>query len=190
MLTQSVAVTSRNLQRLTRALLDGEPEDDLLASVEAGAGPEAVTLIECLVAEHLRPHPERAALIAEVRSAIGHEKLADSITELVAAVIASHERDGGGELRRVTVPAEVRPVGTDLEAEIRAVRAEVEQLKARTFVDLHRGVYKPGHEYERGDVVALDGSTWAAAEDTRAKPGTGPEWKLIAGKGRDGRDRR
>jgi hypothetical protein len=63
-------------------------------------------------------------------------------------------------------------------------------LQARTFLDLHRGVFQQGETYRRGDVSVVDGSTWMAAEDTTVRPGIGAEWKLVAKKGRDGRDRR
>ena len=54
---------------------------------------------------------------------------------------------------------------------------------------LDRGVYKESIEYRGGDVVSHDGSAWVVrGEPTRELPGTSKAWRLIARRGRDGRD--
>jgi hypothetical protein len=53
---------------------------------------------------------------------------------------------------------------------------------------LHRGIWKEG-EYERGDVVTWDGSSWhCEAEKTAGKPGSVPDWRLVVKRGQNGRD--
>jgi hypothetical protein len=60
----------------------------------------------------------------------------------------------------------------------------------QTLADWHRDTFVPGEAYERGNVVAWDGGTWVAMRQTKAKPGTDDSWKIVAKRGRDGRDRR
>ncbi len=50
-----------------------------------------------------------------------------------------------------------------------------------------RGTYKSGNEYLRGDAVTWDGSTYHCEVKTTNAPGT-DDWKLIAKRGRDGKD--
>lgn len=83
--------------------------------------------------------------------------------------------------------------GADGAATREEIEAIVEQrfadVMVRSFADLHRGTFKPGYEYGRSDVVAWDGCTWLALRATEGKPGTDDSWRLIAKKGRDGRNR-
>lgn len=52
-----------------------------------------------------------------------------------------------------------------------------------------RGVYQPGIQYDPGDVVAWGGSGYLCVESTTDKPEMNTKaWKLIAKKGRDGKD--
>lgn len=66
-----------------------------------------------------------------------------------------------------------------------------ERRKEFTFqipVVLERGVFKTGHEYERGDGVTADGSYWIAQKNAPSgKPGHSPDWRLAVKKGRDGK---
>lgn len=75
------------------------------------------------------------------------------------------------------------------EAEARGEERGARLTLVRTFADVDRGVWKPG-QYQRGDLVTYNGSSWLASEDTSAQPGTAPVWRLLAQRGRDGRDRR
>jgi len=53
---------------------------------------------------------------------------------------------------------------------------------------IYRGVFVPGHLYERGDLVTVDGSMWHANSDTTARPGeaaTAADWTLAVKRGRD-----
>jgi hypothetical protein len=69
------------------------------------------------------------------------------------------------------------------------------QVFVRSFkipVVLHRGIFKNGNSYERGDQVQRDGSTWICeAEATTAVPdGRSKDWTLSNKAGRDGKDLR
>lgn len=56
---------------------------------------------------------------------------------------------------------------------------------------IHRGVWREGTRYERGDVVTWAGSMWTAKDATTAKPGETAEasraWQLSVKAGRDGK---
>lgn len=80
-------------------------------------------------------------------------------------------------------------VGTVEEIEAIVAR-HVTDLQVRTIADFWQGVYKPGTLYERSAIVQWDGQPWLAVATTSAQPGTTQEWKLLARKGRDGRDRK
>jgi hypothetical protein len=53
---------------------------------------------------------------------------------------------------------------------------------------LHSGVHKAGQEYQRGDAVTFQGSTFLATRPTKSKPETDDSWRLIVKRGRDGKD--
>lgn len=56
-------------------------------------------------------------------------------------------------------------------------------------IPIHRGVWRDGSEYRKGDNVTFGGSTWIALKhEPEGKPGFGGEWMLITKKGKDGRD--
>ena len=63
----------------------------------------------------------------------------------------------------------------------------VKEFTFKTAFMLYRGVFQPGHEYDRGDSVTLDGSCWVALKDTSAKPGDDDSWQLAVKRGRNGR---
>lgn len=53
---------------------------------------------------------------------------------------------------------------------------------------IYRGIWQ-AKEYAKGDTVTRDGSLWICDEPTMTAPGLGtPEWKLVAKRGRDGKD--
>lgn len=61
--------------------------------------------------------------------------------------------------------------------------------RARLAAMLYRDVYRAGDEYQHGDTVTFGGSLWHCnVEKSFAKPGDGPDWTLVAKRGRDGRD--
>jgi hypothetical protein len=67
------------------------------------------------------------------------------------------------------------------------VLSETKWLKP-TLADLDEGTWQP-KSYERGAHVTWAGCTWFAKADTAEEPGRGEAWRLMAKKGRDGRDR-
>lgn len=83
----------------------------------------------------------------------------------------------------------------EFELAIAAAEARGEERGARlaivrSLADTYRGVWKVGEKYERGDLVTWQGATYLAMSDSTAQPDTSREWKAIAHKGRDGKDRR
>ena len=52
---------------------------------------------------------------------------------------------------------------------------------------IYRGVWKDG-AYEAGDTITWDGSLWHCEAPTAGKPGESGGWKLVAKRGRDGKD--
>lgn len=53
---------------------------------------------------------------------------------------------------------------------------------------IYRGVHQQGKQYQRGDSVTFQGSTWIAMRDTLSKPETDDTWRLATKRGRDGKD--
>lgn len=61
--------------------------------------------------------------------------------------------------------------------------------KVQTFAQIHRGIYRRGLTYERGDTATWNGSCWHANRATDEEPSTdSKDWSLITRKGRDGKD--
>lgn len=72
---------------------------------------------------------------------------------------------------------------------LQAITTEgIQRMEFSVPAILERGVFKAGGEYEAGDVVTYDGSTWVAQQTTSDVPATSKEWRLFVRKGRDGRD--
>jgi hypothetical protein len=73
---------------------------------------------------------------------------------------------------------------------LRFVRGEqVREFKLRLDIPLDRGVHQDGRQYEKSDFVTFGGRSWIAQCDTDAKPdAASKDWRLMANKGRDGRD--
>lgn len=53
---------------------------------------------------------------------------------------------------------------------------------------IYRGVHQQGRQYQRGDSVTFQGSTWIAMRDTASKPESDDSWRLAVKRGRDGKD--
>lgn len=72
----------------------------------------------------------------------------------------------------------------------RLARGDTVKEWTRTVpVQLYRGVYAEGREYERGDTVTWSGSLYHCNEATMDKPGAGSEaWTLAVKRGQDGKD--
>lgn len=81
----------------------------------------------------------------------------------------------------------------DRTIKLRAIRGlQTKELGSFTFpVEIYRGVYVDGKQYDRGDGVTWGGSEWHCNEGTNSKPGDGSKaWTLKVKRGRDGKDGR
>lgn len=86
---------------------------------------------------------------------------------------------------RVDLAADQRTLLVSLERS----DGKVETKRVKTAMQVHRGVFREGTTYERGDNVTQGGSTWHANETTTEKPGEGSKaWTLVTKRGRDGKD--
>lgn len=72
-----------------------------------------------------------------------------------------------------------------------AIEARLAEIESRPSM-AYRGVWDRGMEYHRGDVCTHQGSSWHCELDaaTGLQPGEGLGWKLMAKRGRDGKDAR
>lgn len=62
-------------------------------------------------------------------------------------------------------------------------------VERKSAVMLYRNVWRHDAEYERGDVVTLDGSAWhCEVEKTGERPGASSHWKLCVKRGTAGKD--
>jgi hypothetical protein len=107
------------------------------------------------------------------------EVVEESLARLQTEVRGQRAADADG-LHRVELPGELRP------AEVRGAADDGDSVPLRCF----RGVWSEGRTFQLGDVVVDDGSSWVCVDPTPSRPGTGAAWRLLAKKGRDGRDRR
>lgn len=66
------------------------------------------------------------------------------------------------------------------------------EIVKRVPIPLDRGYWSPGQSYEKGDVVTHNGVAFIAKLDTSAEPKTenSTDWRILARKGRDGKDGR
>jgi hypothetical protein len=66
----------------------------------------------------------------------------------------------------------------------------VKEFRHKFQVPLEMGVWKDGHEYEKGDGVTFGGSFWFAQKHApQGRPDSGnKDWRLGVKKGRDGKD--
>lgn len=76
-----------------------------------------------------------------------------------------------------------------LEAHVRDLAARVAALEA--FPMKYVGVYQSGRSHKKNEVATFAGGLWICrADETKAKPGDGPDWQMCVKAGRDGRDAR
>lgn len=66
------------------------------------------------------------------------------------------------------------------------------EIVKRVPIPLDRGYWSPGNSHEKGDVVTHNGVAFIAKRDTTAEPKTenSDDWRILARKGRDGKDGR
>ena len=69
----------------------------------------------------------------------------------------------------------------------RLASGTVHEAIFRLPVPLHRGHYQSDADYERNDVVALDGSSWVCVVDHAQTAPPSPEWRLAAQRGGRGK---
>lgn len=132
---------------------------------------------------------------ALVRSAPGEQELRRMVEEAVRAIEIPAGPPGPAGPQGEPGPQGER--GEDGIATTEELEALVEErfreVQARTFADSYRGVFSAGESYTRGEFTTFDGCLWLAVDNTEAKPGKGGEdatgWRLVAKRGRDGRDR-
>lgn len=111
------------------------------------------------------------ALRADAKQFAAEHRGADALTVAVAG------------LRSAKIRAQV------LEAHVRHLAARVTALEA--FPMKYVGVYQSGRTHKRNEVATFAGGLWIClADETKAKPGDGPDWQLCCKAGRDGRDAR
>jgi hypothetical protein len=70
------------------------------------------------------------------------------------------------------------------------IRGKGGEIKKHLPIPLDRGYYRDGMKAEKGDILTHNGDAWIALKDTEAKPcrENSEDWRLLARKGRDGRD--
>jgi len=78
----------------------------------------------------------------------------------------------------------------DRELVVRTITTGGKVMEQKSIVPvlIYRNVYKSGSEYQRGDTVTWDGSTWHCERTTKGEPGNGADWKLMVKRGSPGKD--
>ena len=61
---------------------------------------------------------------------------------------------------------------------LRGIDKRLDEMKT-TLADAHRGSYKEGIKYFRGDLSTHQGALWLCLSDTGSRPGTDGDWRLI-----------
>lgn len=70
------------------------------------------------------------------------------------------------------------------------IRGKGGEIKKRLPIPIDRGYWKKG-AYEKGDIVTEGGTAYIALKDTSEKPDlSSADWRILARKGRDGKDGR
>ena len=60
--------------------------------------------------------------------------------------------------------------------------------EVRLDIPIFHGLYQPGQKSEKDDIVTFGGSAWIALQDTEDAPGSSDSWRLLAKRGRDGKN--
>jgi hypothetical protein len=119
----------------------------------------------------------------------------------VVTRVAFPDGSGGEALEPVVDHDVVRAACDKFYAEHAARRASLERstpdtetaaaLPPLTLADTYAGTWAAGQQFERGQTVAWDKSWWLSMRrNIDCRPGGSDAWRLLAGRGRDGRDRR
>lgn len=153
---------------------DGEPGRDALQIDILPAIDLSRSYPRATYAQH------RGGLVRSLRTTepvVGDDLVAAGWSFILRGIDSETEEclDHGRIIRRVTVYSD----GTKLERE------------HKTSVQIYRGVYREGDDYERGDTTTFGGGTWHCnVSGTKRKPGEvgSDDWTLQAKRGRDGKD--
>ena len=116
-------------------------------------------------------------------------KQSASLAKQVAGVIREHV---GKAFRALADRIDVveRRAAERIETVERRLEAVEVAQKAIPHVS-YKGIWTEGQNYPRGSLATHGGSLWYTDAPTNAKPGeAGEPWRLVAKKGRDGRDAR
>jgi hypothetical protein len=70
-----------------------------------------------------------------------------------------------------------------LEAKLAALESRVDELASAAGELKYVGIWRDGHEYQRGNFVTIDGSLWHCEQPTRSRPGRDSTWRLAVKKG-------
>lgn len=102
--------------------------------------------------------------------------------ERIRTANAKHHQSRDAQMRSAsTSTPEQRSSPGDLRE---MVKAEV----AEWCRSMHRGVWREGETYEKGQMCTRQGATWSCqADGVNGKPGESADWVLIVKAGRDGR---
>lgn len=136
------------------------------------------------------PSPEDVAKAMEhhfAKWALDFERKADAVLSKAAEKLYQ-PKDGKDAI-------ELEDFEISLDNDMRTVKMSLKRgdhiiersLKIPSIID--RGVFKHGHEYEKGDGVTYSGSFWIAQKDApEGAPLSGDQWRLAVKRGRDGKE--
>lgn len=120
--------------------------------------------------------------------ALGMPGVADSVAEEIfdwkaAAAMREYADKSAKQLLKESKTTEARSAMPDVRE---LVKAEV----TAGLRDMHRGIWKEGKLYDRGQMATRDGSVWLCQTDrARGTPGQSPDWLLIVKHGENARRR-
>ena len=86
----------------------------------------------------------------------------------------------------VRLATALREPDATLRQDLTAAVARIAALEARPQLE-HVGAWRAGTAYTPMQLVQHGGSCWLCLEANSVQPGTGPAWRLVAKRGRDGR---
>jgi hypothetical protein len=130
--------------------------------------------------------PERAdEQIEAFRSLHAAAKKVGPVLGYVASILIDHIRSAEStvvshKIRLVELYDEV----AELRAQIAALQGRAASVQARSEPELpvmrYTGVWKSDREYRPGEVATHAGTIWHCGIPTRTKPGTSPDWQMMA----------